>query len=72
MSELDPLDRPIWGAIPIGEAAEVVDQNGKVRRGKIYAMLNSGAIPAKRVGKEWVSTLRLIGKTFNPGFGSHE
>jgi hypothetical protein len=64
--DLDPLDRPIWGAIPIGERANVVDSNGKVRRGKIYSLLNSGRIPAQRMGKEWVSTQRQINRAFNP------
>jgi hypothetical protein len=68
-----PENRIIRGALNIGRYCEIVDHKGRVRRSKVYSMLNSGAIRAVKKGKEWESTPRLIDSTYDPAkFDSHE
>ena len=52
----------LWGA---AEIARVVDQ--PVR--KVFYMLESGLLPAKKVGKRWQSTRSALLKTLNPEKG---
>jgi len=44
-----PDDVPIWGASAI--AAEI-----GLDRGAAYHLLNQGLLPARRIGRRWVST----------------
>jgi hypothetical protein len=55
MSSVDEsdLDRLLWGAKAIGE-----EINRKERQA--FHLLETGAIPAKKVGKTWVSTPRQL------------
>jgi hypothetical protein len=54
----DNLDKPIWGAKAI--AMEV---NRKLRQ--TFYMLESGELPAKKVGGRWVTTRRRLLEKFN-------
>jgi hypothetical protein len=56
----DQLDRPLYGARPIGKAAHIVDDKGKVDVRKTYYALEQGYIDASKYGRRWVSTLRRI------------
>jgi len=49
----DDLDRPIWGAAAIAE---------EIRKTKSQAfhLLESGHIPATKVGRQWVTTRRRL------------
>lgn len=56
----DKLDRAIYGAEPIGRAANIVDNKGKVDVRKTFYALERGYIPADKFGRRWVTTLRRI------------
>jgi hypothetical protein len=56
----DKLDRPIYGARPIGQAANIVDNKGKVDVRKTFYALEQGYIDANKFGRRWVTTLRRI------------
>jgi hypothetical protein len=47
---------PIWGARDIALAAGIVDKKGKPRVRAAYHLLETGRLPATKVGKTWVST----------------
>jgi len=55
--ELDPLDRPIWGADGIAKAI-------KRPLKQTYGLLANGHLPASRCGKTYVSTLRRLQKVW--------
>jgi len=42
-------DRPIWGAGAIGREIGL-------DRGQTYHLLNRGLLPARQIGRRWVST----------------
>jgi hypothetical protein len=50
---IDDLDRPIWGAREIGK---VINRT----RQQTFHLLEKGGLPAKKVGKLWVSTPRML------------
>ncbi len=54
------LDAPIWGALNIARGANLVDKRGKPRLRAAYHLLESKRLPADKVGKTWVSTLRRL------------
>jgi hypothetical protein len=54
------LDRPIIGARDIAIAAGIVDEAGEADLDSAYYHLGRGNIPAGRMGKLYVSTLRQI------------
>ena len=51
--QIDPLDRPVWGAEDIGKIA-----NRGVRQ--TFNLLETGKIDAAKVGRVWTSTPRKI------------
>jgi hypothetical protein len=42
-------DRPVWGATAIGREIGL-------DRGQTYHLLNEGHLPARKLGRRWVST----------------
>jgi hypothetical protein len=50
----------LWGAEKIGQAANIVDDNGKVDLRKTFYQLESGHLPGKKVGRLWVSSVTAI------------
>jgi hypothetical protein len=57
--QFDP-DTPVWGAHDIALAAGVVDKKGKARTRAAYHLLETGRLPATKIGKLWVSTARRL------------
>lgn len=57
MSGLQPEEKPIWGVKAI---ADVI---GRSERQTFY-MLEKGLLPAEKIGKSWVSTLRKLRTRF--------
>jgi len=58
------LDSPRWGAEAIGRAAGLVNEDGSVNLRAVYYALEQGNLPATKVGKKWVSTLRRLRSVF--------
>lgn len=58
----DDPDEPIWGVGPIAKAAGLAG-----KRAKVYRLLEEGLLPAKKVGRLYVSTPRAIRQTLTPG-----
>jgi hypothetical protein len=58
------LDRPIFGAEPIGREANLVDKDGNVDLRKTYYALERGYLDANKFGRTWVSTPRRIRRQF--------
>jgi hypothetical protein len=56
----------LWGAERIGKAANILNAHGKVDLRKVFYRLESGHLPAKKVGRIWVSTVSAIRRTFEP------
>jgi hypothetical protein len=54
------VDANIWGAADIARAANVVDENGEPDMDRIYYLLQRKLLPATKVGKGYVSTLRRL------------
>jgi hypothetical protein len=50
----------LWGAEAIGREANIVDESGEVDIRKLYYMLEMGYLPAKKVGRAWMSTTTAI------------
>jgi hypothetical protein len=50
----------LWGAVAIGREAGIVDKDGEVDIRRLYYMLEKGYLPAKKVGRAWVSSSRAI------------
>jgi hypothetical protein len=59
LTEID-LDRPIWGARKIAEAAGLVDDNGEPDERSAYYQLEKGHLPGRKVGRLWTSTIRQL------------
>ena len=59
----DDLDRPLWGAEFIGKA---VDRNTR----QTFYLLESGYLPATKVGSTWCSTKRRLLGRLNGGDGA--
>ena len=54
------LDLPIWGARAIAIGVGLVDKRGKPRVRTAYHLLEKKRLPADKVGKQYVSTLRRL------------
>jgi hypothetical protein len=54
------LDALIWGAANIAVAAGIVDAKGKPDLDRAYYKLKNHLLPARKCGREYVSTLREI------------
>jgi hypothetical protein len=50
----------LWGATAIGRAAGIVGEDGEVDIRRLYYMLEKGYLPAKKVGRAWVSSASAI------------
>jgi hypothetical protein len=50
----------IWGAEAIGREANIVDKSGAVDRRKVFYHLESGHLPAKKIGRAWISSTTAI------------
>jgi hypothetical protein len=46
-------DRPVWGASAIGREIGL-------DRGQTYHLLSEGHLPARKLGRRWVSTTRQL------------
>lgn len=49
----EDLDRPIWG---VKQIAKIVDRTER----QTFHMLQSGQLPASKIGDRWVSTRRRL------------
>jgi hypothetical protein len=65
MSDLDDLDRPVWGAEQIGRLAGLLKPDGTVDTRKTFYALEEGYLNADKVGRRWTSTPRRIRKFFS-------
>jgi hypothetical protein len=54
------IDVPLWGAYAIAIAAGLVDKKGKPRVRAAYHLLANGRLPASKVGKSYVTTIRRL------------
>jgi hypothetical protein len=63
-TERDDLDRPLWGAEPIGREAGLFDENGDVDLRKTYYLLERGYLPGTKIGRLWTSTPRRLRRRF--------
>jgi hypothetical protein len=59
-SNIVDIDVPIWGARAIAVAAGLVDKRGKPRDRAAYHLLAAGRLPASKVGKSYVTTVRRL------------
>jgi hypothetical protein len=50
----------LWGAASIGREAGIIDENGEVDLRKVFYRLETGDLPAKKVGRIWVSSVTAI------------
>ena len=57
-------DRPIWGA------ARIATEIG-LDRGAAYHLLNKGLLPARRIGRRWVSTRGQLRQALTGGERDH-
>jgi hypothetical protein len=64
-TDVDVLDRPVWGARQIALAAGLVDEKGKPKLRKTYHLLEQGLLPASKVGRSFVSTPRRLRSVAN-------
>jgi hypothetical protein len=55
----DPSDI-LWGAEAIGREVNIVDENGDVDLRRVYHKLNQQHLPAKKVGRVWISSRRQL------------
>ena len=58
------LDRAVYGAPAIGHEAYLFDEDGNVDIRKTYYALEKGYIDADKFGRQWVSTVGRIRKSF--------
>jgi hypothetical protein len=64
-NELDPLDRPLWGAAAIGFEANALDENGSTNSRTFYVcnlLVEKGVVD--KVGGRFVSTRRRLRSFF--------
>lgn len=57
---LDPLDRPIYGAKAIAEVLNLRDKNGEPDARKAFHALEMGYVSAEKMGRLWRSTPRRL------------
>lgn len=51
--DIEPQDKPIWGAKAIGEKIGLSERQA-------FYMLEKKLLPGEKVGRQWVSTLRRL------------
>jgi hypothetical protein len=57
-------DNILWGAEQIGREANIVDEHGNVKLGKVFRLLELGQLPGKKNGRLWISTKEAIRSFF--------
>lgn len=62
--KFDP-DTPVWGAETFALVLGLVTAKGKPRTRTVYHLLESGRLPATKVGKVWTSTPRRLRSVSN-------
>jgi hypothetical protein len=65
------LDAPLWGAEAIGREAGLTHEDGTVNFRAVYYALENGHLPASKIGKRWVSTLRRLRSVFAGDVSEH-
>jgi hypothetical protein len=50
----------IWGATRIGQEAGIIDERGEVDLRKTFYQLETGHLPARKIGRQWVSSISAI------------
>jgi hypothetical protein len=50
----------LWGAAAIACAAGVVDEDGKADLRRIFYLLEKGYLPARKIGRAWISSRSAI------------
>lgn len=62
----DPaLDRPLWGARQIAIEANILDDDGQPDLRRAFYLLESGHLPATKVGRSWCTTPRRLRRLFS-------
>ena len=64
MIEDKDLDKPLWGAEAIGRQAGLLNDDGSVNFRATFYALERGNLPAIKIGKRWVTTLRRLRRAF--------
>jgi hypothetical protein len=59
-SEVAHMSDILWGAVAIGREANIIDENGEVDIRRLYYMLDKGYLPAKKIGRAWISSTTAI------------
>jgi hypothetical protein len=54
------LDELVWNAEQIALEANLLDEDGNPDRRAAYHQLERGRIPARKIGRRWVTTRRQI------------
>jgi hypothetical protein len=54
------MDDVLWGAVAIGREANILDERGEVDLRRTFYQLESGHLPARKVGRLWVSSIAAI------------
>ena len=57
-------DVPLWGAEAIGRAAGLITDDGSVDLRKTFRLLELQLLPARKIGKSWVTTPRQLRAAF--------
>lgn len=60
MGEIDPLDRPVHGALAIADVLNFRDAKGNLKRKTAYYYLEAGLLDADKLGAIWTSTPRRL------------
>jgi hypothetical protein len=50
----------LWGAAAIARAAGVVDEDGKADLRRVFYLLEKGYLPARKIGRAWISSRSAI------------
>jgi hypothetical protein len=64
MSDHHLDDVPLWGAAAIGRAAGLITDDGSVDLRKTFRLLELQLLPARKIGKTWVTTPRQLRAAF--------
>ncbi len=64
MSDHHLDDVPLWGAAAIGRAAGLITDDGSVDLRKTFRLLELRLLPARKLGKTWVTTPRQLRAAF--------
>jgi hypothetical protein len=57
-------DAWIWGAEAIALAAGLILEDGRPDQRSAFYKLEAGLLPAKRIGRRWATTRRLLNSVF--------